>query len=71
MKTTTRSTEQVAMFLGFANPQNVDQVSDLIDYLNAEGVSVCLDSGTMTLSRKDLYGAPQRIKNLFSTCKAV
>lgn len=67
----TRSTEQVAQFLGYATPQTADQLSDLIDCLSVEKVAVKLDGGMMTLSRKDMYGAPQRIKNLFSTCKAV
>ncbi len=70
-QTVRRSYEQTALIMGCANPQTVDQLSDLIDCLNLEGVAVELDSGIMTLSRKDLFGAPQRIKNLFSTCKAV
>ena len=70
-QTIKRSYEQTASIMGLANPQTVDQVSDMIDCLNFDGVAVELDSGVMTLSRKDLHGASQRVKNLFSTCKAV
>ena len=70
-ETIKRSYEQTALIMGCANPQTVDQVSDLIDCLNLEGVAVELDSGVMTLSHRGLHGASQRVKNLFSTCKAV
>ena len=70
-QTIKRSYEQTALIMGCASPQTVDQLSDLIDCLNLEGVAVELDSGVMTLSHKDLRSASQRIKNLFSTCKAV
>lgn len=70
-QTIKRSYEQAALIMGCANPQTVDQLSDLLDVLASEQITVELDSGIMTLSRYGIYDASQRVKNLFSTCKAV